>query len=85
MHLKWALAIVATTLTIGDGVRAEQSAAAPPLAAQPPLTRTLPSEAWNCGMPVIQPPPDVDPAFEKKPDDTLTIPIRRAKPLACGR
>jgi hypothetical protein len=40
---------------------------------------------WNCGMPVIQPPADVDPAFEKKPDDTLTITIRRAAPRACGR
>jgi hypothetical protein len=128
MHLKCALAIVVTTLTIGGGgVRAEQPAAAPPLVAQPPLTTTLPGtdapvtattlppaivgsrkltplvfvaigmepkasradrparEDWNCGMPVIQPPTDVDPAFEKKPDDTLTIPIRRATLRACGR
>jgi hypothetical protein len=40
---------------------------------------------WNCGMPVVRPPADLDPAFERKPDDRLTVSIRRAQPLACGR
>ena len=40
---------------------------------------------WNCGMPVMQPPPDVDPAFERKPDPNAAIPIRQVTPRGCGR
>jgi hypothetical protein len=40
---------------------------------------------WNCGMPVVQPPADVDPKFERKSDDRISVAIRRAAPRACGR
>jgi hypothetical protein len=31
------------------------------------------------------PPAEVDPTFERKPDNRLAVSIRRATPLACGR
>jgi hypothetical protein len=40
---------------------------------------------WNCGMPVVRPPADIDPAFERKPDERRNMPIRRAIPRRCGR
>jgi hypothetical protein len=40
---------------------------------------------WNCGMPVIHPPPDVDPGMELRVEPRTPVPIRRAAPRACGR
>ena len=49
-------------------------------------TLAIPARSeWKCGMPVMQPPPDVDPAFEHKPDPNAAIPIRQVTPRGCGR
>jgi hypothetical protein len=80
MQLKGAIAVLVTAFTIGGaGVRAEQ---------RPRLESTIAADTaskWNCGMPVVQPPADVDPKFERKPDDRISMAIRRAAPRACGR
>jgi hypothetical protein len=50
-----------------------------------PSTPAPTGSDWNCGMPVVRPPAHVDPAIERKPDNRLRAPMRRATPQACGR
>ena len=99
MQLRGAAAVLATALTIGGAsVRAEQAGSSPAPLTVPPLRfslhpKDLPAATmatrttgeWNCGMPVVRPPADIDPAIERKPDHRRSVPIRRATLPSCGR
>jgi hypothetical protein len=55
---------------------------------RPRLESTIAADTaakWNCGMPVVQPPADVDPKFERRPDERISVAIRRAAPPSCRR